>query len=274
MRKPNIALYQMKVSEDIEANLKKACDIITGSTEKRVDILVLPEMFICPYNNESFVKNKVTMDSHVVKELGKAAAEAGVWVVAGSIPESDNGKIYNTSLVFNRDGNMVAKHRKVHMYDIDIPGKITFMESKTISAGKDVTIFDTEFGKVGVAICFDIRFAEFFRLYALAGAEMIIVPASFNMTTGPAHWHLTARARALDNQLFIAMCSPARDEDAEYVSYGYSLVVNPWGEIEGELDERESVLVMEVDFHENTEIRGKLPILRSLREDVYHIEKK
>ena len=143
--------------------------------------------------------------------LRDTARECCVWLVAGSVPERDGDAIYNTCYVFDPTGTQRAKHRKVHLFDIDVTDGQRFFESDTLSPGQHYTLFDTPFGKVGVAICFDVRFAELFRILALEGAQLIVVPAAFNMTTGPAHWELLFRARALDNQCFLAGCAPARD---------------------------------------------------------------
>mgnify|MGYP002230890678 CR=1 FL=1 len=146
-----------------------------------------------------------------------------------SVPEIEGEAIYNTCYLFSPQGEELARHRKVHLFDIDVPGGQRFMESDTLTAGSQITVVDTALGKLGLAICFDIRFAEFFRVMGDLGAQLILVPAAFNMTTGPLHWDLAFRMRALDQQCFVAGCSPARDRSASYVAYGHSLVCNPGG---------------------------------------------
>ena len=143
-----------------------------------------------------------------------------IYLIAGSMPEADDvGKVYNTSYIFDRDGKQIGKHRKAHLFDINVKNGQHFKESDTLTSGDHATVFDTEFGKMGVMICYDIRFPEFARTMALDGARMIFVPAAFNMTTGPAHWELTFRARALDNQIYMLGCAPARDIQAGYISW-------------------------------------------------------
>ncbi|MCD8014331.1 MAG: carbon-nitrogen hydrolase family protein [Lachnospiraceae bacterium] len=180
--------------------------------------------------------------------------------------------VYNTSYIFNRQGEQIAKHRKMHLFDIDIRGGQRFFESETLTAGSQVTVFDTEFGRMGLMICFDIRFPELARLMALNGARAILVPAAFNMTTGPAHWELAFRSRAVDNQVFMVGCSPARDMESSYHAYGNSLVVSPWGDIRARLDERESILFCDIDLNETGTIREQLPLLRARRTDVYRLD--
>ena len=147
------------------------------------------------------------------------------------MPERDDTRIYNTSFVFDPTGTCVARHRKMHLFDIDVRGGQRFFESETFTAGDSVTVFDTPFGKLGLCICFDMRFPELARCMALSGAQAIVAPAAFNMTTGPAHWELLFRQRAVDNQLFTLGVAPARDAAGPYVSYGNSLVCSPWGDV-------------------------------------------
>ncbi|MFR3522969.1 MAG: carbon-nitrogen hydrolase family protein, partial [Clostridia bacterium] len=186
----------------------------------------------------------------------------------------DNNKIYNTSFVFNRHGKKIAKHRKIHLFDIDIKGKQTFKESDTLSPGDDVTVFDSEFGKIGLCICYDLRFPELARLMVNKGAKVIIVPASFNMTTGPAHWHLMFRSRAVDNQIYTIGCSPASDYNSSYVSYGHSLIVSPFGEVLCELDDKENIITYEIDLDYVDKIREELPLLNHRRKDLYELIEK
>ncbi|MEG2199625.1 MAG: carbon-nitrogen hydrolase family protein, partial [Anaerovorax sp.] len=187
----------------------------------------------------------------------------------GSIPELDNDKVYNTSFIFDKNGHIIGKHRKMHLFDIDVKGGISFKESDTLTAGNEMTVFDTEYGKMGVAICYDVRFPELFRKMTLAGAKLIILPAAFNMTTGPAHWDLSMRARALDNQIYFAAVSPARDVDSSYVAYGNSCIVTPWGEFCAKTDSREGILYGEIDFDYIEQVRGELPLLLHRRPDLY-----
>lgn len=264
-----VALCQMPVSTDKEANLLRAEEYIERASRQGADLIVLPEMFNCPYDTSNFRAYGEGRDGESAKRLATAARTCKVWLVAGSIPELDSGHVYNTALVFNREGDLVAYHRKAHLFDINIPGGVQFCESDVLSPGDGATVFETEFGKVGVAICYDMRFPELFREMAVKGAALICVPAAFNMTTGPAHWHLTARARALDNQVYMALCSPARDASAGYIAYGHSLVANPWGEVVEELDEKEGVLICTLDYDRLHEVRQGLPLLQHRRPDIY-----
>ena len=271
-----LALIQMNVAETNEENLKNAVHKINEAALQGSDIVVLPEMFSCPYKASNFPVYAQKDGESNWKLLSKTAAKNKIYLVAGSMPERDsqNGeKIYNTSYVFDREGKQIAKHRKMHLFDCDIPS-VNFHESDTLSAGNEVTVFDTEFGKIGLMICFDIRFPELARLMADHGAKMIIVPAAFNMTSGPSWWEIMFRTRAADNQLVMAGCSPARNEKANYVAWGHSLVADPFGKVLKQLDEKEGTLYQEIDLAEVNTLRQQYKILKSRRLDIYSLTEK
>lgn len=263
----------MLVSDNKSVNLKKAEELINRCVAQGAELVVLPEMFNCPYDNSYFPKfAESCSNGETIEFLSDIASKKQIYLVGGSIPEKDeSGNIYNTSFVFDREGNMIAKHRKMHLFDINVEGGITFKESDILSYGNDITIFDTEYGKMGIAICYDIRFPELSRLMAMKGAKIAIIPAAFNMTTGPAHWELLFRARALDNQIYMIGCAPARNLDANYNSYGNSIITDPWGSVIGRLEEEERVLVKDIELGKIDKIRGELPLLKHRREDVYNI---
>jgi predicted amidohydrolase len=264
-----LALCQMNVGTEKQENLKNAEKMIREAEKMGADIIVLPEMFNCPYKNEYFDVFKETKNGTTITLIRKLAKELEVYIVAGSIPEDDDGFIYNTSFFIDRFGNIVDFHRKAHLFDIDVPGGITFKESDTLLPGNKSTVVDTEFGKIGIGICYDIRFPEFARKMVLEGAEILIYPAAFNMITGPAHWEITARTRALDNQVYVALCSPARDENGLYVAYGNSIVTDPWGKVIGKLDETEKILMCDIDYKKIEDTRNNLPLLKHRRENLY-----
>ncbi|KAJ3130324.1 hypothetical protein HK100_008097, partial [Physocladia obscura] len=157
----------------------------------------------------------------------------------------------------------------VHLFDIDIPGKQTFKESSVLSPGSSLTLFDTPAGKIGVGICYDIRFPEMAMIAARKGAIAMIYPGAFNTTTGPLHWELLQRARAIDNQIFVAACSPARDTTASYVAWGHSTIVDPMGQIISKLDENEGIVYAELDPQFLQTSRQNIPVNSQRRFDVY-----
>ena len=269
-----IALIQFPVTADKQDNLRRAAESLRQARQNGADMAVLPEMFCCPYENSCFRPYGEEVGGPAWLMLSAAAAETGMYVVGGSIPELEEDRVYNTSFVFDPDGRQIARHRKAHLFDIDVVGGQRFRESDTLSPGNAITTFETEFGTFGLCICFDLRFEELARCMTLRGAKAIIVPAAFNMTTGPAHWELLFRQRAVDNQVFTIGVSPARDEQGSYVAYGNSIVVDPWGTILCRAGSEPEILYAELDFDRLAAVRAQLPILSARRTDLYHIGEK
>lgn len=272
MEKFNVAVCQLTVSEDKESNISKAREMIRQAAGQGARLVVLPEMFNCPYQAPKFPVYAETYPAGpTFKMLAAAAAEEKVYLVGGSVPERDGERVYNASFIFGPDGNLLARHRKVHLFDVSLPGGITVKESSTLGAGEQVTVVNTGLCPVGVAICYDIRFPELMRLMALRGAKIIVIPAAFNMTTGPAHWDLVFRTRAVDNQIFVVAASPARDVKAGYVAYGHSMIIDPWGDMVARADEKEQVLLGEVSLERLDRVRRELPLLEHRRTDLYEL---
>ena len=269
-----IGLCQMKVLDDKWLNLGKAIDMIDRTAKKGAEMVILPEMFNCPYDTNKFKAYAESRDSSKsLKAVSNAAKNHGVYLVAGSIPELLDGKIYNSCFIFDRKGQIIDVHRKMHLFDVDIPD-IEFKESDTITAGNRVTVVDTDPIKIGVAICYDMRFPELFRLMALKDADIMVVPGAFNMTTGPAHWKTTVRARAIDNQTYVAAVSPARNTNLSYVAYGHSIIVDPWGKVIGEAGYGEQIICATIDISYLKNVREELPLLKNRRTDIYELIEK
>ena len=275
MNKVKIALCQMNVVDDKKANLKKAGTLIADSVDNNADFIVLPEMFNCPYSNDKFVEyGENEHDSQTLNTISQMAKSHNVYILAGSIPEREDDKLYNTSYLFDKTGSIIAKHRKMHLFDIDVKDKITFKESDVLTAGNEFTIADTDFGKIGIGICYDVRFVELAMIMAERGAEILFYPGAFNQTTGPAHWELLFRSRALDNQVFCIGVAPALNINASYHSYGHSIVTNPWGEVITQAGEKEELVICEIDLSEIKKVREELPVLKNKRKDLYKVIQK
>lgn len=269
-----IALIQMPVTADKQQNITTACEKIRAAAAQGIDLAILPEMFCCPYSNDCFRAYGEPTGGPAQTALSALAADLGIYLVGGSLPELDGDNVYNTSFVYDRQGKQIARHRKVHLFDIDVAGGQRFMESDTLSPGNQITTFETEFGTMGLCVCFDLRFEELARCMCLRGAKAIFVPAAFNMTTGPAHWELLFRQRAVDNQCFTVGVSPARDTTASYVAYGNSLAADPWGSLLCRADAEETTLYTELDFSRVEAVRRQLPILSARRTDLYEVSER
>lgn len=272
MEKIKIAAIQMSTVADKMENVRTVKTYLEKIKDENPDFVILPEMFCCPYQTENFPIYAEKEGGPVWQQLSGYAKQYGIYLIGGSMPEKDaEGNVYNTSYIFDREGKQIGKHRKVHLFDIDVKGGQTFKESDTLTAGDSDTVFDTEFGKIGVMLCFDIRFPELSRMMVNDGVKVIFVPAAFNMTTGPAHWELSFRTRALDNQIYMVGCAPARDVSAGYISWGHSIVTDPWGRVIGMLDENEGILLAELDMDYEEQVREELPLLKSRRKDIYQL---
>jgi omega-amidase len=226
----------------------------------------MPEMWNCPYGNEYFPSYAEAEGGPSFLFMSDLARKNGVYLVGGSVPESADEKFYNTSFIFDPDGRPVGKHRKVHLFDIDVAGGPSFRESDTLSPGEGVTVFDTEFGKIGVAICFDVRFAEMFSEMALAGCHLVVLPAAFTLATGAAHWELLVRTRALDNQIYVAACAPARSDKLKFRSWAHSLIADPWGDLRAAAATEETVIFGEIDLDYMEKVRLGLPVFSQKKE--------
>jgi omega-amidase len=264
-----------------------------------VCLSLLQEMFNCPYSNASFnpysealpaagasASSISASTSPTAAFMSALAKQHGIYLIAGSIPEKaqpEKGQpkhaksglahhLYNTCLVFSPAGDVIAKHRKVHLFDIDVPGKMTFKESDTLSAGNQATLFDTPWARVGLGICYDIRFNDYATVLTNKGATMLIYPGAFNTTTGPLHWELLQRARAVDNQLWVLTCSPARSPDpTAYQAWGHSSAISPWGRVVATTEHQPAVVIAEVDVKEVSEMRASIPVLSQKRSDLYQL---
>ena len=273
--KMKIAQIQAHVYEEKEKNLEELERNLERIKDENIDLVTLGEMFNCPYQTPCFPVYGEMERGETWQKLSALAKKYQIYLSAGSVPEKDKeGHVYNTAYVFDRLGNQIAKHRKVHLFDIAVKGGQCYQESATLTAGGQITVFDTEFGKMGICICFDCRFPEIVRLMTLRGARVILVPAAFNMTTGPAHWELMFRGRAVDNQCYMIGTSDARDEQAGYISWGHSLVVSPWGDVVTQMDEKPGIQITEIDLDRVDAIREQLPLLSARRTDLYELKGK
>ncbi|EFX70459.1 hypothetical protein DAPPUDRAFT_328325 [Daphnia pulex] len=271
-----LALIQLAVGTNKAENLLRAGRFIQEAAKKGAHLVTLPECFNSPYGTGYFAEYAEQLETGESSlALSSAAKENKIYLVGGSIPEKKDGKLYNTCTVWGPDGGLLAVHRKVHLFDIDIPGKIKFQESETLSPGNEFTSFQMgDICKVGVGICYDIRFAEMAQIYARNDCRLLIYPGAFNMTTGPAHWELLQRCRAVDNQVYVATASPARSESSSYVAWGHSSAVSPWGEVIASTDEKESVVYADIDLDFLEQIRSQIPITHQRRPDMYEVVQK
>ncbi|EGG14611.1 nitrilase 2 [Cavenderia fasciculata] len=280
MDKLKFAGLQLLVGDSKKENIENAYKAIKEASSNGAQLICLPECFNCPYSTAVFKEYSEIVDANNLGDtttmLSHAAKEFGVWIIGGSIPErsaqGDLDNIYNTCTVFNPSGELVATHRKVHLFDINVPGRIKFCESDSLTRGDTPTVIDVNGVKIGIGICYDVRFPELALLYGQRGCSMLVYPGAFNMTTGPAHWELLMRSRAVDNQMFVSMVSPARNPKSSYSAWGHSSVVNPWGEVISTTEHDPSIIYADIDFAKVKEMRDSIPVYKQKRTDIYNVQ--
>ncbi|OMJ88533.1 hypothetical protein SteCoe_9480 [Stentor coeruleus] len=267
-----LGLCQMLVTMSKEENLAKAIEIVGKAASSGCNIIVLPECFNSPYGTNYFAEYAEDIsdsESPTLKTLKSLSIQYSIYLIGGSIPEKNENKIFNTSVIFNPNGEIIGIHRKVHLYDMDIPGGIRCFESDVISPGNQATIVNTEYCKIGIGICYDINFPEYsWTLSKDDTVGILIFPGCFNIDSGSKYWELLMKVRAFDNSIFVAGCSQARNNDASYVSWGHSIVVDPLGQHEN-IDEKEGILIKDIRFDELVRWRNNILFRKHKRFDVY-----
>lgn len=272
MHNIKVGVIQMSVTNDKDANLKKAHSMIKQACQQGVQLVVLPEVFNSPYQTELFPDYAEPYPGPTTRLLSALAAEHEVLLVGGSIIEKNvDGQLYNSSFVFDEKGQLLGRHRKIHLFDINLTDKITFKESNTLNSGDSITIIRHQGLCLGVMICYDFRFPELARAYVIEGAKLLVIPAAFPITTGEAHWDLLMRSRAVDNQCFVIAAAPARNPESSFQAWGHSMVVDPWGQIIAQAEEEEGIIYAELDFEQLEQIRQQLPLLQHRRHDLYQL---
>ncbi|MBW1709702.1 MAG: carbon-nitrogen hydrolase family protein [Deltaproteobacteria bacterium] len=272
-RKVKVGLIQYQIKPDWAENVAKVEKLLELVKDGGADLAILPEMFICPYELDLFPRFAEPIpNGRTCEILSGWAANLNLHIVGGSLPERDErGNLYNTATLWDNQGNLLAAHRKIHLFDVDLPGGVSFHESALLTPGQKITVLEILGMRLGIAVCYDIRFPELFRLMALAGADFVALPGAFNNVSGPAHWELSLRGRAVENTIYIAGVSGLAPPDSSYQSWGHSMMVDPFGQVPLHLGQTEGFGVVEVDPERIKDIRARLPLLKQRRVDLYDL---
>ncbi len=261
-----IAACQLNSRDDRTANLKTARALLEQAAAQGVDLAVLPEYvdYLGPGRN---MPTPEPPDGEFGRFFAEAARELGIWVLAGSYHETGpgDGRTYNTSLLFDRLGQLVTSYRKIHLYDVEIPARISYLESAHVAAGETSIVVDIEGVGVGLSICYDLRFPELYRALAADGAKVLVVPAAFMAHTGRDHWEVLLRARAIEDQCFVVAAAQIGDHEPDRTCYGRSMIIDPWGTVIAQAPDITCVVAAELDLGRLETIRGELPSLRNRR---------
>ena len=265
-----IAIIQMRSGLDKAANLQRATDLIAEAVRQGAKFIALPETFNCLGTYAEMVKQAEDLPGHTTTALSELAKQYGVFIHCGSIFEKTDHSLrsFNTSVVLAPSGNPVATYRKIHLFDVKLPGNFSGCESRWVIAGDEIVAQETPFGKIGLSICYDLRFPELFRKLSAQGVQLTFVPSAFRQVTGEAHWEILLRARAIENQAYLFAPNQWGEQSDGTINYGHSMVVNPWGEIIARSDgESDSVLTVDINLTNLKNIRRELPALLHRRID-------
>lgn len=261
-----VAVCQLNSRADRPANLAAARELLKQAAATGADLAVLPEYtdYLGP---AAGAPEPEPLDGRYATGLAELAAEHRIWLAAGSFHERgpDPGRSYNTCPVFDRTGALAAAYRKIHLYDVEIPGRVSYRESATVAAGDTPVTVDVDGLRVGLSICYDLRFPELYRRLATAGAQLLLVPAAFMQHTGRDHWSVLLRARAIENQCYVAAAAQIGDHDPGRTCYGRSCLVDPWGTVLAQAPDRVGVTVADLDLDWLARIRAELPSLANRR---------
>jgi deaminated glutathione amidase len=261
---------QLNSNEDKDRNLEVADSLVRAAAADGAELIVLPEKFNLLGAAEDMLEGAEPLDGETLRWASSLAGELGVWIVAGSIVERLEGeeRLRNTSALLNPDGEIEAVYRKIHMFDVEVAG-ITYRESETEAPGEEIVVAQAGGLPLGMAICYDLRFPEVFRILALRGARAIVLPSAFTLHTGKDHWEVLVRARAIENQVYMVAAGQIGKHPPDKESYGRSMIVDPWGVPVAVAQDAECYVVADLDLELQERIREKLPSLANRRPAAY-----
>jgi predicted amidohydrolase len=261
------AVVQMTSTTEVERNLSTAEALVEQAASRGATFVGLPENFAFLQSEGEPVPDPQPLDGPWVSRMADLARRLELTLLLGSIPERIEGDtlIRNTSVLLGPDGATLAVYRKIHLFDIDLPGMEHLKESKAVRPGIDIVVADSPIGPLGLSICYDVRFPELYRELARRGARVLCVPAAFTERTGHAHWELLLRARAVENLAWVFAPAQVGPHGGGRVSYGHAMIVDPWGTVVARVPAGEDVAVADLDFDRQDRIRRELPALSHAR---------
>jgi len=272
MSKVTVGAVQMHSGDDKQSNLVKAESLLDIAVERGAKIIALPELFNICGNWEVLKTNAESVPGPTTDRLCEKARKKGVYILGGSLAEIAAGgeKVFNTSVLIDPSGTITAEYRKIHLFDVTIGDRVVIKESDAMVPGDKLAIAETDYGTVGLTICYDLRFPEIYRGLAVMGANIIFVPSSFMDSTGKDHWDPLLRARAIENQVFIVAPNEIGPiPGTRMLRYGRSAIIDPWGTVLAQACDTEGVITAELDFDYLQKVRRELPSLAHRRSEVY-----
>jgi predicted amidohydrolase len=273
--KLNVAAVQLSSGSDTSRNVDEAVRLVNVAADRGAQYVQLPEYFnfLGPFTG--FKKAAESIPGPTTNRMADLATSRSLTLHLGSLLEvsPNEGRFYNTSVVIGPSGDIVATYRKIHLFDVNLPGAIVHRESDVIAAGQEIVVARFAQFRLGLSICFDVRFPELYRNLALAGADVIAIPAAFNAVTGRAHWDLLVRARAIENHAFVVAAAQVGTTAEGISTYGHSLIIDPWGEVMAEATSDAAEVVMAtLDLDEVSRRRAQISVMDFRRPDLYDRE--
>jgi deaminated glutathione amidase len=264
------AAVQLNSTDDYDRNLEVAERLVREAVADGAELVVLPEKWTVLGSPEAIRSSAQPLDGPALSAAAGWARELGIFLVAGSVPElvRDQEKLANTSVMFGPDGERRATYRKIHMFDVQV-GDVSYRESEIERAGDEIALGDADGTKIGLTICYDLRFPELYRILALRGARVVTVPSAFTERTGRDHWEVLIRARAIEDQIFLVAAGQIGSAPPHYRSYGRSMIVDPWGVVLAQAPDTECFVSADLDFAVQDDVRERLPSLRHWRPEAY-----
>lgn len=264
-----VAAIQMTSSHKLNDNLQAAAQLLTQAAQQQAKLVVLPENFAMMglQPDDKISAQEPFGNGPIQQFLSDQARRYGIWIVAGTIPiNADAGRVYNTCLVFDDHGNCIARYDKIHLFDVIInKGSEEYRESTTVKAGDAAMVIDSPVGKLGLSVCYDIRFPELFRLMFNQGAQIFTVPAAFTVPTGQAHWEILLRSRAIENFCYVIAAAQTGTHSNSRKTYGHSMIIDPWGKILTQLPEATGVITTDIDLDYLKQVRANIPVAEHQR---------
>jgi predicted amidohydrolase len=265
-----VAAVQLNCGDDVSANLAKCKEWVSRASDAGAKFVLLPEnfAFFGPEAAKRECAESLDGSPGPIREaLMRMASDHRLFVMGGGWPESGGAKErpYNASSLFDPSGKLVAHYRKIHLFDVVVPGGVTYEESASTAPGTEVVVADVFGTRFGMSICYDLRFAELYRSLVVQGAQVLCVPAAFTLETGKDHWHLLLRARAVETQCWVIAADQWGSHGKGRNTYGHSVIIDPWGTIVAEASDREGFIVADLDWDFQAQIRKRLPCLNHHR---------
>lgn len=263
-----VACVQNTAGRDIQANVAWVCAAIDEAAEGGATLIALPETvgLIEPVNEQIPAATYSEEDDIGLAAFRAKAREHEVTLLVGSQLILEDGKIFNRSFLLDPDGEIRARYDKLHMFDIELANGEAYLESDAITPGNRAVLVETPLGKIGLSVCYDLRFSAMYRVLAQAGAEIITIPAAFTQTTGKAHWHTLVRARAIEAGCYVIAPNQCGHHCDKRYSYGHSLIVDPWGEVLADGGAEPGVIFADIDIERVARTRSRIPNLKNERE--------